>query len=99
MLFVPLAQPGWADDGPTGQVEQPPPASGLSTLRSAIQERLIAAGGQWSVSVGVPGAPEGTIALDADRRVLSASLFKLVLLVEALRLHRGRPSLISMSGW
>ena len=88
MLFVPLVQPGWADDGPARQVEQPPPASGLSTLRSAIQERLSAADGQWSVSIGVPGVPEGTIALDADRRVLSASLFKLVLLVEALRLHR-----------
>ncbi len=88
VLFVPPVQPGWADDGPTGQVEQPSPASGLSTLRSTIQERLSAAGGQWSVSVGVPGAPEGAIAINADRPVLSASLFKLVLLVEALRLRR-----------
>ena len=88
MLFVPLVQPGWADDGSAGQVEQPALTSGLSALRSTIQQHVTAAGGQWSVSVGVPGAPEGTIALDADRRVLSASLFKLVLLVEALRLHR-----------
>ena len=57
-------------------------------MRAAIQERLVAAGGQWSVSVGVPGAPEATIALNADRTVLAASLFKLVLLVEALRLQR-----------
>ena len=85
MLFVPLVQPGWADDGPAGQ---PSPASGVSALRSAIQERLSAAGGRWAVSVGVPGVPEATIAINAERRVLSASLFKLVLLVEALRLHR-----------
>ena len=88
VLFVPLVRPGWAVDGPAGQVEQPAPASSLSVLRAAIQERLIAAGGQWSVSVGVPGVPEATIALSADRRVRSASLFKLVLLVEALRQQR-----------
>ena len=88
VLFVPLVRPGWAVDGPAGQVEQPAPASGLSALRAAIEERLIAAGGQWSVSVGVPGVPEAAIALSADRRVRSASLFKLVLLVEALRQQR-----------
>ena len=88
VLFVPLAQPGWADKGPAGQVGQPTPASSLSALRAAIQERLIAAGGQWSVSVGVPGVPGATIALNADRTVIAASLFKLVLLVEALRLQR-----------
>ena len=90
MLLVPLVQPGWADNGPVGQAEQPAPVSSLSALRAAIQERLIAAGGQWSVSVGVPGVPEATIALNADRTVLAASLFKLVLLVEALRLAAGR---------
>ena len=88
MLFVPLVQPGWANDRSAGEAEQPSPASGLNALRSTIQEHLSAAGGQWSVSVGVPGVPEATIALDADRPMLSASLFKLVLLVEALRLHR-----------
>ena len=88
VLFVPLVRPGWAVDGPAGQVGQPAPATGLSALRAAIQERLIAAGGQWSVSVGVPGVPETTIALNADRTVIAASLFKLVLLVEALRLQR-----------
>ncbi len=88
MVSGPLARPGWAYEGPAGQVAPPAPASSLSALRAAIRERLIAAGGQWSVSVGVPGVPEATIALNADRTVLAASLFKLVLLVEALRLQR-----------
>ncbi len=88
LLFGTLAQPGWADDGPAGQVAPPTPASGLSVLRAAIQERLAAAGGEWSVSVGVPGAPAPAIALNADRTVIAASLFKLVLLVEALRQQR-----------
>ncbi len=85
MLLVTPAQPGWADNQ---AAENPPTVSGVSALRSAIQERLTVAGGQWSVSVGVPGAPDGAIALNANRPVLAASLFKLVLLVEALRLHR-----------
>ncbi len=88
ILIGTLVRPGWADDGPAGQSGQSAPGSGLTTLRAAIQERLAAAGGQWSVSVGVPGVSEAAIALNADRHVLSASLFKLVLLVEALRQQR-----------
>ena len=88
LLLGTLVRPGWADDGPAGQVGQPAATSGLSALHAAIQERLAAAGGAWSVSVGVPGVPEAAIALNADRTVIAASLFKLVLLVEALRLQR-----------
>ena len=85
LLFGNLPRPAWADSQAT---ENPSSTSGVAALQAAIQERLAAAGGEWSVSVGVPGVPETAIALNADRSVRSASLFKLVLLVEALRQQR-----------
>ena len=88
MVSGPLARPGWAYEGPTGEVEEPFQAHSISALRSVIQRRLSFAGGQWSVSVGIPGTSVATIAINSGRRLLAASLFKLVLLVEALRLHR-----------
>ena len=85
LVFGNLAQPAWADSQAT---ENASTTSGVAALQAAIQERLVAAGGEWSVSVGVPGVSEAAIALNADRTVIAASLFKLVLLVEALRQQR-----------
>ena len=85
LLFGNLVRPAWADSQAT---ENPSSTSGVAALQAAIQARLAAAGGEWSVSVGVPGVSEAAIALNADRQVIAASLFKLVLLVEALRQQR-----------
>ena len=64
------------------------PNPDLLALNSVIRDRVAALGGTWGVVVAVPGLDQDIVGIGAETPLRTASLYKLVLMVEAYRQQR-----------